>query len=97
MSSVSQNQNKGNEISSFAEKFIHEFHIGKLLFKCIAGEEKGIPVMNIFRHLLCLIFSDRSDYMQRKTGTSGCGFSKNIMYRFLNENANPPAMLGIIE
>lgn len=84
MSSVSQNQDKGNEISSFTEKFIHEFHIGKLLFKCNAGKEKGVPVMDVFRHLLCLVFSDRSDYMQRKTGTSVCGFSKNTMYRFLD-------------
>ena len=84
MSSISQNQDNRNEISSFAAKFIHEFHIGELLFKCNAGKTKGVPVMDIFRYLLCLIFSDRSDYMQRKTGVSECGFSKNTMYRFLN-------------
>jgi len=84
MSSISQNQDNRNEISSFAAKFIHEFHIGELLFKCNAGKTKGVPVMDIFRYLLCLIFSDRSDYMQRKTGVSECSFSKNTMYRFLN-------------
>lgn len=40
--------------------------------------------MDIFRYLLCLIFSDRSMYMQRKTGTFEGGFSKNTVYRFLN-------------
>ncbi len=33
MSILSQNQDNRNEISSYAEKFIHEFHIGELIFK----------------------------------------------------------------
>lgn len=40
--------------------------------------------MTIFRYLLCLLFSGRSDYMQRKTKTFEEGFSKNTLYRFLN-------------
>lgn len=53
----------------FITKFISEFQIGKFLFQCNAGKEKGIPVITIFRYLFCLLFSDRSDYMQRKTKT----------------------------
>ena len=60
------------------------FHLGKLLFKCNAGKEKGIPVMDVFRFLFCMMFSDRSFYMQMKTGTFREGFSKNTIYRFLN-------------
>lgn len=30
------------------------------------NKEKGIPVMTIFRYLLCLLFSDRSDYYTEK-------------------------------
>lgn len=37
-----------------------------------------------FRYLTCLIFSDRSMYMHRKTGTFEGSFSKNTVYRFLN-------------
>ena len=40
--------------------------------------------MDIFRYLLCLIFSDRSMYMQMKTDTFQEFFSKNTVYRFLN-------------
>jgi len=36
--------------------------------------------MTIFRYLLCLLFSDRSDYMQRKTKAFDEGFSKNTIY-----------------
>jgi len=84
MSIISQNKDNENEVSDFSTKFIREFHIGKLLFRCNAGKEKGIPVMHIFRYLLCLLFAGRSDYMQRKTGTFEGGFSKNTVYRFLN-------------
>ena len=61
------------------------FHLGRLLFKCNAGKEKGVPVMDIFRYLFCMMFSDRSIYMQMKTGTFEGDFSKNTIYRFLND------------
>ncbi len=67
-----------------SQVFLKEFQVGKLLFQCNAGKTKGIPVMNIFRYLFCLIFSDRSMYMQRKTGIFEEGFCKNTCYRFLN-------------
>lgn len=41
-------------------------------------------MMDIFRYLFCLIFSDRSMYMQRKTGIFEGDFCKNTVYRFLN-------------
>ena len=40
--------------------------------------------MDIFRYLLWLIFSSRSMYMQRKTGSFEENFCKNTVYRFLN-------------
>lgn len=40
--------------------------------------------MDIFRYLFCMMFSDRSIYMQMKTGTYKGNFSKNTIYRFLN-------------
>lgn len=30
------------------------------------NKEKGILVMTIFRYLLCLLFTDRNNYMQKK-------------------------------
>lgn len=65
---VPQIKKHENEISDFVTKFMKEFKVGKLLFQCNAGKLKGIPVIDVFRYLFCLIFSDRSMYMQRKTG-----------------------------
>lgn len=84
MSSIPQKTDNGNDVSSFAIKFMKRFQLGKILFKCNAGKEKGIPVMDIFRYLFCMMFSDRSIYMQMKTGIFEGGFSKNTVYRFLN-------------
>ena len=84
MSSIPQKTDNGNNVSDFATRFMKRFHLGKLLFKCNAGKEKGIPVMDIFRYLFCMMFSDRSVYMQMKTGTFEGEFSKNTIYRFLN-------------
>ena len=85
MSSIPQITDNGNNVSDFATKFMKRFHIGRLLFKCNAGKEKGIPVMELFRYLFCMMFSDRSIYMQIKTGTFEGAFSKNTIYRFLND------------
>ena len=84
MSSIPQIKKHENGISDFVTKFMKEFKVGKLLFQCNAGKLKGIPVIDVFRYLFCLIFSDRSMYMQRKTGIYDAGFCKNTVYRFLN-------------
>lgn len=69
-----------NSISSFFKRF----HIGDLLRKCNAQKEKGIPATQIFKYKLCNVFSDRSMYMQQKTGSFRETFSKNTFYRFMN-------------
>lgn len=84
MYSIPQSSTKQIEIDSFIIKFLKNFQVGKLLFKCNAGKEKGVPVMDIFKYLICLVFSDRSMYMQLKTGTFTEDFKKNTVYRFLN-------------
>ena len=85
MSSIPHHVENGNEISNSVTNFMKEFQIGQLLFKCNAGKVKGIPVIEVFQYLFCLIFSDRSMYMQRKTGVFDGSFCKNTVYRFLND------------
>lgn len=70
MSSIPCTTENENEISGFVSIFMKEFQVGKLLFQCNAGTLKGIPVMDIFRYLFCLMFSDRSMYIQRKLAYS---------------------------
>ena len=84
MSSIPQNSENRNEIFNSVTYFMNNFQVGKLLFKCNAGKTKGIPVIEVFRYLFCLIFSERSMYMQRKTGIFDGSFCKNTVYRFFN-------------
>ena len=75
----------GQELFNAISCFFHTFAIGKLLRKCNAQKEKGVPVLDIFKYKLCNVFSDRSMYMQQKTGSFRESFSKNTFYRFLND------------
>lgn len=81
---ISYNQ-KDKELFNAITSFFSVFQIGKLLRKCNAQKQKGVPVLDIFRYKLCNVFSGRSMYMQQKTGSFREKFSKNTFYRFMND------------
>ena len=56
MSSIPQTTDNGNSVSDFATKFMKRLYLGRLPFKCNAGKEKAIPVMDIFHYLFCMMF-----------------------------------------
>lgn len=78
-----QDQDGQNLFNAISSNFC-TFGIGNLLRKCNAQKEKGVPILDIFKYKLCNVFSDRSMYMQQKTGSFRESFSKNTFYRFLN-------------
>ena len=82
-SSLPQDQD-GQDLFNAISSFFTRFGVGNLLRKCNAQKEKGVPVLQIFKYKLCNAFSDRSMYMQQKTGSYKETFSKNTFYRFLN-------------
>ena len=84
MAIISQNTRDYQECEGRISNFLKKYGIGKLLLKCGAGKEKGICIVALFRYLMCLMFSDRSMYMQIATGRFTEGYSKNTVYRFLN-------------
>lgn len=74
----------GQDLFNAISSFFTRFGVGKLLRRCNAQKEKGVPILQIFKYKLCNVFSDRSMYMQHKTGSYKETFSKNTFYRFLN-------------
>lgn len=74
----------GQKLFNAISSFFRTYEVGKLLRKCNAQKEKGVPVLDIFKYKLCNVFSGRSMYMQQKTGSFRESFSKNTFYRFLN-------------
>ena len=85
MKSIAQiNENEQREIEGTLKKFFTDFKIANLLKACRAEKQKGYSTFQIFRYLLCLVFCDRSMYMQIITGRYTEAFGKNTVYRFLN-------------
>ena len=84
MTIIPQNEHDGQMLCSAIERFLSLFSVGRLLRKCNAGKEKGIPVMKIFRYMIGNVFNARSMYMQIRTNSFREDFSKNTYYRFLN-------------
>lgn len=84
MSILPHTNENDHELNTSVSRFIKDYKINKLLRICRAEKEKGVPIINVFQYLLCLVFSDRSMYMQIKTNAFKASFSKNTVYRFLN-------------
>ena len=62
--SILPQDHDGQELFNAISSFFSRFRVGKLLRKCNAKKEKGIPVLQIFKYKLCNVFADRSMYMQ---------------------------------
>ena len=86
MSIMPQENENHQECESRISKYFSSYKIDDLLRKCGAGKEKGIAIVQIFRYLMCLMFSDRSMYMQITTKRFKEDYSKNTVYRFLNNS-----------
>lgn len=87
-SNVQQNNAKidANDLRdsmSAASRFLDRFDIIKLLGECGAYKEKGVPVRVIILYIFNLMFSPMSMYYQIKMGAFHEDFSKNTVYRFL--------------
>ena len=66
-----------------ASRFLDRFGVVKLLGECGAYKEKGVPVRVILLYVFNLMFSPMSMYYQIKMGAFHEEFSKNTVYRFL--------------
>ena len=76
--------NSNNDMLSTIEYFASEFSISKLLYKCNASKDHGVPVLDIFNYYMGIVFTGMSMYMQMATNSFQEVFSKNTVYRFLN-------------
>lgn len=66
-----------------ASRFLNRFGVVKLLGECGAYKEKGVPVRVLLLYVFNLVFSPMSMYYQIKMGAFHEDFSKNTVYRFM--------------
>ncbi len=81
--SITQNNQNKNHISKSIKKFFSRFRISTALRASNAYKQKGIPVVEIFRYLFLLIFTNRSMYMDMVTERTAPAFAKDTIYRFM--------------
>lgn len=84
MNSITQNYQIDNKVSNSIKSFFKKYRISAALRLSNAYKSKGIPVISIFEYLFCMIFTNRSMYMNMLMGTNQAGFKKDTVYRFLN-------------
>ena len=84
MNSITQNNQIDNKVSTSIKSFFKKYRISAALRLSNAYKSKGIPVISIFEYLFCMIFTNRSMYMNMLMGTNQVDFKKDTVYRFLN-------------
>lgn len=83
MSILTQN-NTVNQLKNNVSCFFSKFRVGELLYRCNSTKEKGISPIKLLQYKVENIFNGQSMYMQQKLGCFKEDFSKNSLYRFLN-------------
>ena len=92
MSIISQNNIKSQETESAISRFMKNYRVGDLLYKCNAGKAKGFSVIDIFRYLVSLVFYDRSMYMQMLTNRYTEAFGKKLYVSAIFDCFNSEAL-----
>mgnify|MGYP005851727933 CR=1 FL=1 len=84
MNILSENATNENTLLKSILLFCNTYKIGNKLKVANAYKEKGIPAIHVFSYLLQLIYTNKSMYMNLLNNTHTAGFSKDVVYRFMN-------------
>lgn len=84
MKSISQNNQNDKNVSVSIRNFFQKYRLYFCLKSANAYKCKGVPVIVVFQYLFCLIFENRSMYMNMLTKKGTVNFAKDTVYRFLN-------------
>lgn len=84
MKIITQDCLTDKRLEDSVQSFSNKFGLSTCLKSCNAYKAKGFSVILLFQYLLKLAFSNRSMYMNFITGKHGEDFSKDTIYRFLN-------------
>lgn len=83
---ITANPQDLKECDDAAARFLKRFEIIRLLGECGAYKEKGVPVGVIMLYIFNLMFSPMSMYYQIKMDAFREEFSKNTVYRFIENS-----------
>ena len=84
MAIITQDIEIEQQFSSRIRRFFKRYQIGALLQKCNAYKCTGIPVVSIVMYLFCLVFRNRSMYLDMTSDRKTCDFKQDTVYRLKN-------------
>ena len=84
MKSITQDTQNDKKISASILTFFKKYRVSSALKSANAYKSKGFSVIDIFRYLFCMIFTNRSMYMNMLMGKQDAGFRKDTVYRLMN-------------
>lgn len=76
-----------DQLQSMVSVFFKEYRIARLLKQSNITKQAGVSVLDVFRVIFSLVFTQRSLNRWLKQ-SSGVGFGKDTVYRFLNSPRN---------
>lgn len=83
MKSIAFDEGKGKQISKRIREFFNRYHLREILRKSNAYKQQGVSVMTIMSYLFCLVFRNRSMFLDMQSGKAP-SFGKDTIYRFKN-------------
>ena len=84
MKRIPQTLNFDYELTTTTDAFFRRFKLCSILKKSNAYKSRGLPAVTVFQRLFNLAFSNRSLFMELKTGICAPQAGKDTFYRFIN-------------
>jgi len=84
MNSIAQTNQQMDALSKKTSQFFLRYHVSRLLRSANACKLKGFSATLVFLQLVCVVFENRSLYMQRRLHSASVPFGKDTACRFLN-------------
>lgn len=83
MKSIAFDEENGKQISERIRAFFQRYQLCDILRKSNAYKQQGVSVMAIMSYLFCLVFHNRSMFVDMQSGKAP-NFRKDTVYRFKN-------------
>ena len=83
MKSIAFDEENGKHISARIQEFFKRYQLSEILRKSNAYKQQGVSVMTIMRYLFCLVFRNRSMFLDVQSGKAPA-FRKDTIYRLKN-------------
>lgn len=83
MKSIAFDEENGKQTSARIQEFFKRYQLSEILRKSNAYKQQGVSVMAIMSYLFCLVFRNRSMFLDMQSGKAPF-FGKDAVYRLKN-------------